>query len=37
MNRSIKKTHFEIINGLHPRGMKELRNLSKEEKSSANA
>lgn len=31
MNRSTKKKHFKIINGLHPRGTTELRNLSKEE------
>ena len=34
MNRSIGKTPFEIVTGMHPRGILDLRDVTGEEKRS---
>ena len=34
-NKSIGKIHFQIVYGMHPRGVHELRDLGKTEKRSA--
>ena len=35
MNRSIGKTPFDIVTGMHPRGILDLRDVAGEEKRSA--
>ena len=35
MNRSTGKTPFEIVTGMHPRGISDLRDVAGEEKRSA--